>query len=101
MLRTRRILDPLRLVFDCAEALQKADSLVAVGGLGPGKLRTLAEKLTMGYHVVDENCGSQLALRLESMWPGRGRAILRESGDEASQHLLESVDGDDSDSSLH
>lgn len=70
MLRKWRVLDPPRLVFDCAEAFQKADSLVAVEDLGLGKLRTLAGKMMMGYHVVDEGSGSQVALRLESRWGG-------------------------------
>jgi hypothetical protein len=96
-LRKWRMLGPLRLVFDCAEAFGKEDSLGAVEDLGPGKLRALAEKMAVGYHVVDEGSGSRVALRLESTSYRRGGAMQRESGDDASQYLLELIDGDDSD----
>ena len=91
VVRKWRVLDPLRLVFDCAEAFGKEDSLGEVEGLGLGKLRALADKMTVEYHMVDEGSGSRVALRLESMSYRRG------GGDDTSQHLLESIDGDGSD----
>jgi hypothetical protein len=91
VLRTGRVLDPLRLVFDCAEALKDVDSLGAVGHWSRRKLRKVADKLMVGCHMVHEDCRSRVRLSLESSWIGQDGTIWRETGDEASQHLLESI----------
>lgn len=97
VLRTGRVLDPLRLALDCAEALKDVDTLSTVGHWGREKLAKLADRLMVGYHVVHEDSGSRVGLSLESHWVGQESAVPREAGDEASQHLLESIDGDDAD----
>jgi hypothetical protein len=95
VLRTGRVLDPLRLVFDCAEALKDADSLGEVGNWSREKLRKVTDKLMVGYHTVHEDSGSRVGLSLESSWIERDSAIRRETGNEASRHLLDSTDEDD------
>jgi hypothetical protein len=98
VLRTGRALDPLRLVFDCAEALKNADSLGAVGNWSRERLGKMADKLMVGYHMVHEDYRSRVGLSLESSWIGQDSTIWQETGDEASHHLLDSIDGGDADS---
>jgi len=92
VLRTGRVLDPLRMAFDCAEALKGVDSLCAVSHWTRRKLERVGDRLIVGYHMALGEDEPRVKLSLEGDGTVRDSRVWEGTGDEASQHLLESFD---------
>jgi hypothetical protein len=100
--RTGRVVNPLRLVVDCADALGNAELLHRTGSWGKRKLRKWADRLIVTYDVVSGKGGLRIRLRVDGDGISKGERFSNNDrdGDPAAESLLEPVYDNDEDNPL-